>query len=118
MKNKVITAFATTACAALLALPAVAQTTAPDNGQATATKAPREKVTGTITAVDPARHMLTLKDANGNDIHMRVNRSTHIMWGDRQLTMQDLASDVNKNASVTYVQRARGDVARAIHIQG
>ncbi len=118
MKNKLTTALATAACAALLALPAVAQTATTDNGQSTATKAPREKMTGTIQAVDPVRHMVTIKDANGNDINMRVNRATHIMWGERQLTLKDLASDVNKSASVTYVQRAHGDVARAIRIQG
>jgi len=119
MKNKLMNVLATGACAALLALPAVAQTATTDNGQATATtKAPREKVTGTITMVDSARRMMTIKDASGNDIQMRVNKSTHIMAGSRQLTLQDLASDVNKSASVTYVQRAHGDVARRIRIQG
>lgn len=116
MRNRAIRVLEAVVFSALLALPLAAATksaTAKAQQQAW----PAESLTGTIESVDPAQH-LVIVESDGVPFDMVVGPSTRIQSGDQSVTLGDLGQDVNKSVSVRFVPEARGDVARAIQLQG
>jgi hypothetical protein len=126
MSNRIVNWLGRTACAALLTLPLVGAqkvTPASENAQGQSSRAERsawpvETLTGTITMVDPAQHLVVVQDASGVPFDMVVTPATRIRSGDQRLNLGDLSSDVNKNVSLKFVPERRGDVARSIRLNG
>lgn len=127
MSRTILNVLGSIACAALLpALPAASQKPAQAAHSTAKAKPatsarsvwPSEALTGTLTTVDAARHLVIVQDANGTPFDMVVTRSTHIRSGDQTLKVGDLASDVNKKVTLRFVPERRGDVARVIRITG
>jgi hypothetical protein len=111
----------------LIALTAVAMVSIPATcASTTAAKAAKaaqhspwrpETLSGKITMVDPALHLVVVRDSSGVPFDMVVNRSTHIKSANRALQLKDLNSDLNRNASIKFVPETRGDVAETIDVQ-
>lgn len=125
MRKEILAALGTAVLTAILAIPAIAANQKPvtENQKATAsiTKAvpgawPAESLAGTITGVDANKRIVIIKDSNGVPFDMVVNRSTRIKSGSSDLSLRDLASDVNKRASIRFVPERSGDMARSIQI--
>lgn len=117
MRKRAARVLEAAAFSALLALPLVAATKS-STDKAKEQAWPAESLTGTIQSVDPAQHLVVVKDANGVPFDMVVGSSTRIESGDQKVKLGDLSSDVNKSVSVRFVPEARGDVARDIQLQG
>lgn len=79
---------------------------------------PPETMSGTITMVDPAQHLVVVQDSSGIPFDMVVTGSTQIRSGNQKLTFGDLTSDINKNVSLHFIPERRGDVARSIQLNG
>ncbi len=69
-------------------------------------------------SVNSQKRIVVVKDSSGVPFDMVVNRSTRIKAGDRELSLGDLSSDVNKKASVKFVPERPGDVAESIQMNG
>jgi hypothetical protein len=112
------------AAAAMVAIPATCASTA-----ATTTKAaktahrstrdmwPAETLSGKITMVDPASHLVVVQDSSGVPFDIVVNRSTHIKSASGALKLDQLNSDLNRSASIKFVPEGRGDIAETIDVQ-
>lgn len=117
MRSRAIRMLEALAFSALLALPLTAATkSSTDKTKEQAW--PAENLSGTIESVDPAQHLVIVKDANGVPFDLVVGQRTRIESGDQTMKLGDLSSDVNKNVSIQFVPEARGDVARTIQLQG
>lgn len=125
MSNK-MRRFGRLACAALLTIPLAGwqkPTSASDNEKTSSAQAersawPPETLTGTIMMVDPAQHILVVQDSDGVPFDMVVTHATQIRSGNQRLKLAGLTSDVNKNVSLTFVPKRRGDIARSIRLNG
>jgi hypothetical protein len=119
MKNSILIALT---AAALISTPAAcfgASTTA--KAAKTGEKAQHaawrpETLSGKIIMVDPARKLVVVQDASGVPFDMVVSHSTHITSGSGTLNLNDLNSDLNRNASIKFVPESRGDVAETINV--
>ncbi len=75
-----------------------------------------ETLSGKITMVDPARSLVIVQDSNGVPFDIMVNRSTRIQSANGSLNLDTLNSDVNHNASITFIPERRGDIAKTINV--
>lgn len=110
---------------AILMVPAVAAThkQAADTQKTVTGKAipsgwPAESLTGTIMSVDPQKRIMVLKDSSGVPFDMILSHSTRIKAGQRELKPGELASEVNKKATIKFVPERRGDIAESIQMNG
>ena len=114
------------ACLLLLSVPATAAEKSAPAAQKTTKMAarkarsawPAEDLSGTIAMVNTAEHRVVVMDTSGAPFDMIVTPSTRIRSGDQSLKLTDLASRINKGASVHFVPERRGDVARSIQVNG
>ena len=112
------------ACSFLLAIPLQAANPVPAKTPHNAIAAsrentwPAEALSGTIMTVDPAQRLVIIQTADGVPFDMVVTRSTRIEAGARELTLDQLKSDTNRNVSVRFVPERSGDIARTIQING
>jgi hypothetical protein len=75
-----------------------------------------ETLSGKITMVDPALKLVVLQDPSGVPFDIVVNRSTHIKSANGSLSLKDLSSDVNRDASIKFIPESRGDIAETINV--
>ena len=68
--------------------------------------------------VDPAQHIVVIKDESGIPFDMVVTPATRIRFENQKLKLGDLISDVNKKVTLKFVPERRGDVARSIQVNG
>ena len=114
------------ACAALLAIPLIAgqkAVPASNSGKVNSTQAersawPPETLTGKITMVDPAEHLVVVQDADGVPFDMVVTHATQIRSGNQRLNLGSLTPDAQKTVTLRFVPERRGDVARSIQLNG
>lgn len=116
MRTKAMRALGAVAFSALLAIPLAAATKS-STAKAKEQAWPAENLTGTIQSVDPAQHLVVVK-SDGVPFDIVVGPSTRIESGDQTLKLGGLSPDVNKSVSIHFIPEARGDVARAIQVQG
>ncbi len=107
MKKLSIAILATASCALLLAMPAaVAEKPAPaakKTAHAAAMRRnawPAETMTGKIESVNSDEHMVIVEGANDVPFDMIVTAKTRITYGERRITLQDLAKDQSKTATI------------------
>lgn len=113
-------------CAMLSAIPMTAADKAADKPAKTAathTAAmrsvwPPETLSGKISMVDPARNLVVVDDSSGVPFDLTITPRTHIEFGDRALSFQDLSQYQDKSVSIKFVPERRGDVAQSIRIGG
>src|SRR5579872_4337120 len=70
---------------------------------------------GTVSMVDPQQDLVVVRDSSGVPFDIRVQRSTHIMDGQRSANLSELAK--NQSVDVKFIPEARGDMARKIEVQ-
>lgn len=117
---------AVTAGALALSIPASAAEKAASKVQKTpareTSKAPNAwspvTVTGKILDVYPAQHLVIVEGQDNVPFDVRVTPSTRIEAGAHRLTLNNLSSDTNKNASVRILPERSGDIARSIRLNG
>lgn len=126
MSNRTLNWLGCIACAALLTMPLVGAPRPPaaaEKGKTTAAAAdrsvgPPETLTVKIVMVNPARHILVVRDASGIPLDMLITHTTRIRSGDHRLSLGDLSSDIGKSVNLRYIPERRGDVARSIRLNG
>jgi hypothetical protein len=117
MMKRISSVLGIVACAAFLAMPLVAgQKSATD--YSTRSVWPAETLTGTISMVDPAQHLVVVEDASGVPFDMVVTHNTQIMSGGQRLNLSALNSDINKQVTLRFVPEGRGDIARSVQVNG
>ena len=100
--------------AAPAAAPAKAKKAAKAAPMAEAAKA--ETISGTLSLVD-ASSMLVVVTAGGVPYDFTVTKGTKITVGGSKAKLGDLASNTNKQASVTFMaERKRGNPAKSIEV--
>lgn len=75
-------------------------------------------ITGKIIDVYPAQHLVVVEGQGNVPFDVRVTRSTKIESGTRELRLDNLNSEINKNASVRIVPERSGDIAQSIQFKG
>lgn len=111
-----LTAVALISIPAAYASTAAAKAAAKTTGQAGHTMLRPETLSGTISLVDPALKLVVVRDSSGVPFDIKVDASTHIASTNGKLTLNDLNSDLNRNASIKYIPERRGDVAETISV--
>jgi hypothetical protein len=76
-----------------------------DNGKAQPAEVPVE---GTIRAIDPSNHTLTVMNDKNEEVVVRTDAATRIRVGDKEGTLADLK--IGESATVTY-ESAKGEKA-------
>lgn len=77
-----------------------------------------ETVSGTLSAVDADKKLVVVTDGNGIPFDFEVNSGTKITVSGSKSELGDLASNTNKQASVTFLaMKKRGNLAKSIEIQ-
>ena len=108
-------------CAVLLAVPlSAANRPAAEVQEAAAhprTAWAPETISGQILKVLPNQETVVL-EKDGVLYDMRVTSHTRIESGNQKLSLQSLASDTHKKASVHFVPESRGDMAQSIQVMG
>lgn len=79
---------------------------------------PPETISGTISQVLPAQHLLIVNGPDGVPFDMRINKATRIESGQQRLMLRDLTTDQGKSVSVHFVPERSGDVAQRVNITG
>jgi hypothetical protein len=79
---------------------------------------PPESVSGALSMVDRREDLVVIKRADGVPFDMTITPRTHILSGNRKVSLQDLGQYRNKQVSVRFVPERRGDVAESIRITG
>jgi hypothetical protein len=107
----------------VLALLGVAPSFAKQKAQASGTEKPAvhalaraETLSGTISMVAPANHLVIVKDASGTPFDFRVGKFTKIDINGHKATLQQLSSEINNSVSVRFVPLVSGDLARTIKV--
>jgi hypothetical protein len=119
MSKRISSVLGIVACAAFLALPLVAgQNAAPATGHSSRSALPAETLSGTITMVDSALHLVVVKDASGVPFDIMVTHNTRIMSGGQRLNLSALNSDINREVTLRFVPEGRGDIARSVQVKG
>lgn len=126
MSTRLLNLLGGIACAALCALPLPASDQPAQTTRHAATKSdqgiprawPAETLTGTITMVEPERHLVVIRDASGTPFDIVAMDATRITSGSQRLTLGDLSSDLDKNVTLRFVPERRGDIARSIQLHG
>lgn len=77
-----------------------------------------ETLKGTISIVEPGKKSLFVSASNGVSFHFLVTGRTKIHINGTRSTIADLAQLAQKQATVTFVARPRGDVAQSITVSG
>jgi len=75
-----------------------------------------ETVSGTLTTVDASK-MMVVVTAGGVPYDFVVSKGTKITVGGSKAKLDDLGSNTNKQASVTFMaERKKGNLARSIEV--
>jgi len=77
-----------------------------------------ETISGRIFIVSPVDKLVVVETPNKVPFDVRVNSKTQIKFGDKTVTLNDLAQDTNKTVSIKFIPERRGDIARSIHLNG
>jgi hypothetical protein len=75
-----------------------------------------ETLSGSITSFDREHKVLIVKASNGVTYNFAVRASARITSGTQPIKLGELASQANKQASVTFVPTGHGNIARFIEI--
>jgi len=75
-----------------------------------------QTVSGTISMVAAANHLVIVKDASGTPFDFRVGKFTKIDINGQKATLKQLSSEINNSVSVRFVPLVSGDLARAIKV--
>jgi len=70
---------------------------------------------GTVSMVDPQQDLVVVRDSSGVPFDFRVQRSTHIVEGQKAVNLSELSK--NQSVDVRFIPEARGDMARQIEVQ-
>ena len=77
--------------------------------------APAESLSGTIWIVDPAEHLVVVRD-NGIPYDFTVTPSTRIESSSGQLSLNQLTSMTSSKITVKFLPERRGDIAQSMMI--
>ena len=113
MNQQILNVLGTAVCTLALALPLCAAGKAKHERTAW----PAEEMTGHITMVQPAQHLVVVTDAQGVSFDLRVTPSTRIRVDGRREKPADLAGELNHSVTVRMRPEARGDIARTLNVQ-
>lgn len=75
-----------------------------------------EDLSGTISMVDPNEKELTLVGSNGVPYDFQLTKKTMVELSNSKIGMNELASESNKQATIHFVPRSDGNLAKSIQI--
>jgi hypothetical protein len=75
-----------------------------------------ETVSGTLFLVDPAQEMVFVKDASNTPFSFKVTKKTKIELNNAKAGLSELAQQVQKSATVTFVPMTDGNYAQHITV--
>lgn len=75
-----------------------------------------ETLSGTISIVAPGKKEMFLSSSSGASFEFIVTPKTKIKIGGTQSTIAQLADQVQKQATITFVARPKGDIAHSIKV--
>ena len=75
-----------------------------------------EEVSGTITLVNAAAHLIVVTTPSGVPYDFNVNSATKIKISDAKGKLGDLAGATNEHVTVTYVAAEGGNIAKTIEV--
>ncbi|MGB2624599.1 MAG: hypothetical protein WA857_20550 [Candidatus Acidiferrum sp.] len=75
-----------------------------------------ETLSGTILIVNGQKDLLVLEGTNGIPYDFRVPNTAKIDVASNRGTLNDLSSDVNRMASVTFVPMSTGNIAKIVNL--
>lgn len=79
---------------------------------------PSETLSGKITMVNSNSRILVMTNSEGVPFDMHVTKATSIRSGNRPVTLNALAKDMQKNVTVRFTPERSGDMAKTIQLQG
>ncbi len=75
-----------------------------------------ETVTGTMSIIEPGKRSLFVSTSSGVSFHFVVTGRTRIRINGTPSTIAELAQQVQKQATVSFVARPSGDIAQSITV--
>ena len=75
-----------------------------------------QTISGTISMVVPANHLVIVKNAAGTPFDFRVAKFTKIDINGQKATLRQLSSEINNSVSVRFVPLTSGNLARTIKV--
>jgi hypothetical protein len=75
-----------------------------------------QTISGTISMVAPANHLVIVRNAAGTPFDFRVGKFTKIDINGQKATLHNLSSEINNSVTVRFVPLASGDLARSIKV--
>jgi hypothetical protein len=75
-----------------------------------------ETVSGTLTMVDPSQDLVFIRDAANTPFSFKVTKKTKIELNHAKAELSELAQQVQKSVTVTFVPMSQGNFAKHIQV--
>jgi hypothetical protein len=80
--------------------------------------APAEDLSGTISMIDATNKEITVIGSNGVPYDFELTKKTQVQLTNKTIELNELASESNKQATIHFIPRSDGNLAKSIRISG